>query len=386
MKRTIKLFLVVLCVLTVLFTAVACETKLDEKTTEQLLGNVMSEETFSTTGGYAFKMSIVQSYITYNYEGVFTLDENKSVSGDLVYHSNGDVSAAAIRNNKVYGMDFAMTPEGDALQAVKAYVEQHSADFKQMEAEDIGGWFDWSAQFPTDIVPTDALPEGVAELVSTLAKNGLVAVFNNSKKTSDGYVLAIDLNKLFLDVWAKVYAVARRIDDNKTLTVSELWSSKEMVALLKPMLEGVSGTQIQNLIQTVADSTQTVLPFVLPTAQEGEDAMNYVGRCLETIKVSLATVGSLRVSDILQMVGLQDVDLTDVLDGARESLAKTIKPIADGLTFELHFDGNKKFVGVVFALKLAENSQLGSKPIDISFELNLAQTAPALWNIAGLTE
>lgn len=392
MKKFFKLFLVALCLVSMLFASVACEIdeRLDEKTEQELIDSVSSPEAMAQSKGFSFDVKVVENSESNRISGVCQIGANNVMNGDIVYSDKSGTAAMALRNNSLYGLELEnKVGEGDLLQAVKAYVEQNVSKFAKIDSEDILDQINGIPMLPggslPDIgsLPIDGIPQDMVEAVTKLGKQALSAVFNKSKKTADGYVLYCDLYEIFEGIWNKVYSVAEKLDADQQITVSQLWNSEEVGAIVNPTLGNFSGKQIQEILETALEEIGTELPFEIPSAKENENAVAYIGRVLETVKVGPITIGSMRVSDLLQMANIGKIDFTEELDKLKDSISGTIKTISDALKLELHFTSQKQLSRFVFALKLTDQS-VTSQPVDISVSVNLLSAEPTLWNLAGL--
>lgn len=191
----------------------------------------------------------------------------------------------------------------------------------------------------------------------TLAVNFLSYV-SEVKTVDDGYEVIINLNDFIEKLEEKIVSVAEYIDNNSDVTVQELYVSQPMKDLLGPLVEDITGKQIENLFKSfvsLADDQTLNLADKIYVAGD-ENAYDYLGKYLNK-KVTGLTIGTIKVEDLVGKIVGDDNYVLPVLKTEVEKLFAAAKQSIKGIFPEnfvitISFDKDKKFVECNTELKI----------------------------------
>lgn len=378
-----KLLTAILCLVlsaVMLFGFAACEQN-PQALQNDLIGSL--ENATNETQNFEATLSAVKNGKNVASAKILGYGSQDNLNADI-YFQEYDLGVMVLRNNTAYvaTLDTTTTVAPEKLQSEVERLVYNNPDviFTKLADDVLDGILGGSGS--TDIsgileyVSEEDLAK-ITEIAQTLSHNLMSLLFNKAEKTDNGYVLSMDLNKLYQDLWNKVYAVAAAIDENNKITVSELYASKPVQEILSLFLNNVSGKQVEYLLGFVSEIPEVMLPFELLPANDKETAIDYIGRYLETIKIEgTLTIGAMRISDLISASGGRMPDLTDELDKLKTELDKELSEhLQNDFVCELRFDNRKKLVGAKIAVK-----EMGTamEYDEISVEVSLLDKQPQL--------
>lgn len=297
-----------------------------------------------------------------------------AIDADLFAVNSDGASVLVVRANEVYAIDIVSEAEltvANIVANAKAYIAAHKTEFYYVGnlfelLSSVGGSVGMAdatnPDAPVDDVPADTTgmeamieqimaalgEEGLAtlgDIVTTEARNLFSLIFNVYEKNDNGYVLSADLTKVAKKLWDAAYAVAEVFDTDSDITVAELYESDEFKAIADIILNGITGKQVELVLNTVKSIMGESFPIEVIAATTDQTAYDYIGKYLDIKVNDVVTVGNLDVRGIISgMINDPTVEipvLTDVLDGFKPQFDAAVAMLA-GFKAELTFDTSKK--------------------------------------------
>lgn len=193
-------------------------------------------------------------------------------------------------------------------------------------------------------------------LLSFLKNEG---VLENADATIvyNGYRLSVDIIDSMKKSLDDLKNIGNIVDKDSTITLDGLYDSKEFQNLFRKTLLSMSATTIEDLLNFVVyksakleEPSATSLTVI--SAKRGENGFDYLKRCL-TEKINGVTIGSLRITDLAEMLGNTGVT----------SFEKLFADVGTKL-----YDGVKKFVDA-FRIVYSYDEDMNLTRIYVDFNL-----------------
>lgn len=219
---------------------------------------------------------------------------------------------------------------------------------------------------------------------TTLARNALLLCDGSVEKTESGYSLAYELDDAVEALCEELLPIAKEIDKNEKLTVSQLLDGKGK-SLFNRLLKDITGRELNEMIGAIG----------MPEPKDKESAADYLRRALKT-ETDGEIPGNETVRDALSDMGFpidSNEKFEDAVKEFEEDGANGIGALimtAMGVTgvqeaeivMTFTFDGNKKFTG--FSASMAgEGNYYGA---DLSASVKLGAMAKASRPLADVTK
>lgn len=173
----------------------------------------------------------------------------------------------------------------------------------------------------------------------------------------NGYRLSVDIIESIKKSIDDLKNIGTIIDEDSTMTLDGLYDSKEFQNLFKKTLLSMSATTIEDFLNFVVYKSTDAeeysnLSLTVMSAKRGENGFDYLKRYF-TEKINGVTIGSLRITDLAEMLGKTDAT----------SFEKLFTDVGTKL-----YDGVKKFVDA-FRIVYSYDEDMNLTRIYVDFNL-----------------
>ena len=372
MRKFVKLLSFTLAFITCfLFTACSGETttqsiKNDLIASAQntdLSSGVLNVKTIGSLNGYEATLK-VQSLDSGNMFDFYLMSYNVE---ENITEQNKRASALFLRNDKIYTIfvdgvnKFSMFEIASSNYEVE--VQNHlkyTSDKVEFYAEK-QAFYDSVADFFEILTPAGAtnfnLPH-IMQVIFSVVKNSYALNTSSPTKVYNGYRLSVDIVKSLQQALNKLIEIGETIDGKPTITIEDLINSQQFTDLFKSFLESIQANVLENLVKfinyTLANAGYTI-SFEELKAYDLENAYDYLIRFVNT-KVQGLTIASLRIFDLVQMMGYDNLSFKEYFSELRITISDTIKKFTDTLNILYTFDLDKNLVKLSIDFNLKKSS------------------------------
>lgn len=230
----------------------------------------------------------------------------------------------------------------------------------------------------------------IERVLKTLAVNYIVFLSDNPIE-NNGYTVAIDINKFLDKMEIKLGEIATYIDANTNITINELYNSQPVKDLLNPLVEGLTGKDIETVLKafvSIADNDNLNLSEEIFTANN-ENAYDYIGKYLNK-KIDGITLGALKLEDFIgKITGNNDYVLSNVktqleesIDDIKQNISETLP---NNLILNINFDKDKNLIDFNTKFKINipdENNSSLYYEWEYEYNIKKLSSKPVFYNIS----
>ncbi len=227
-------------------------------------------------------------------------------------------AAAYIRSNDIYASKTTSSePITDALIDGLAYDKTTATALWAMLQEYMGSMGDMGTSntvvaVAEEVAPETQIPADVAAIIEKLATNAMANV-SGSVKTSGGVTtITVDWKAELSSVYNVTKVLFNSI--NASTTLKQLITNKSFAGLFNKYLGSLSAEELIILAEYAMTASDADISLVLPEAQTGEKAYDYIVRLLAEIPMGTKTLGDMPVGDIKEDVAEALVEIKEALD------------------------------------------------------------------------
>lgn len=377
MKRIIKL-IAVLVVTVLSFSLVACEGHATQEGVKERLIEKVSESDF-TSGELSVNVKGSENF----YDAKARI---RKLNGDydvdfyfMTYPLSGNVSenektggAFFARQDSLYLVDF-----GEETYTTSVSTSNYEAEIANLisskkancsyltERETVyallGGVLQNTFDLPTSIA--GKIPSFTDTLVSFLQnraslENGVaVEVYN-------GYRLSIDVMAYLVTAFQNIQDIGKTIDDDATFTLEQLYFLPEFTSLFRDFLvhtDAQVAEEVLNVIKYKLEKGGYTANYEVIKTLPKENAYEYLYRFINS-KVQGLTIASMRINDILEMIGFAEgASVKTLMKQLSDDIMGTVKEFTDTLKVIYFFDEDMNFTRVSMDFNLKKNAVVSTQ-------------------------
>lgn len=217
----------------------------------------------------------------------------------------------------------------------------------------------------------------------SLNKGDAVVVYN-------GYRLSVDLMSNLRKSLNSIVEIGKTIDRDPSLTIEELFFTKEFTDVFKGLLVNTSAEIVKGLLDTVQyklEESDYKISFPDLTPLEGENGYGYLYRFINS-KIEGLTIASLRIKDLMLISGFKSDDSAEALfKKMTDRINDTVREFTDALKVIYFFNTEAELTRISLDFNLKTNNVLPDKlmateTVHVKVDFKLKDISSLLMQIA----